>query len=126
MIALAAEEDDSYWKSTGTIWLGFGLARQGQADVGIGMIRQVIKFFWQRPGMSSYLTLLAVAEGQAGRIDAALEHLAEARHVLEHTGERHSEAELYRLQGELLLKRAAPDHAQVESCFQRDRDNTMG
>jgi predicted ATPase len=36
---------------------------------------------------------------------------------VDHTGERHSEAEIYRLKGELLLQQAVSDAIQAETCF---------
>ena len=38
---------------------------------------------------------------------------------MEKTGERCYEAELHRLQGELLLQQVVPDVAQAEACFQQ-------
>ena len=120
MVVLATELGSSYWKGTGMIWWGFGLAQHGRTEVGIKMMQQEINLRRQRADafMSSYLTLMATAEGQAGRIDAALRHLAEARLLLEHMEERLFESERYRLHGELLLKRTTLNHAQAESCFQ--------
>jgi predicted ATPase len=39
--------------------------------------------------------------------------------MVDTTGERHTEAELHRLHGELLLRQAVPDAPQAESCFQQ-------
>jgi hypothetical protein len=61
----------------------------------------------------------------AGRPDEALDLLAEALEALEaveRTGERHFEAELYRLKGECLLARAAAAHGEAEVCFRRAID----
>jgi predicted ATPase len=41
---------------------------------------------------------------------------------VEKTGFRFYEAELHRLQGELLLNQAAPDNRQAETCLHRARD----
>ena len=48
--------------------------------------------------------------------------VAEALALVEKTGFRFYEAELRRLQGELLLKQAAPDSRQAESCLHRALD----
>jgi predicted ATPase len=37
----------------------------------------------------------------------------------DHTGERFSESEMYRVKGELLLRQAVPDAPQAEACFQQ-------
>jgi predicted ATPase len=38
------------------------------------------------------------------------------------TGERHTEAEMHRLHGELLLRHAVPEAQAAEACFQRALD----
>jgi predicted ATPase len=45
--------------------------------------------------------------------------LAEALAAVDRTGERYCEVEVYRVQGELLLRQAVPDAPQAEACFQR-------
>ena len=39
--------------------------------------------------------------------------------VMDQTGARHDEPELYRIKGELLLRQAVPDELQAEACFQQ-------
>ena len=48
--------------------------------------------------------------------------LAEALTLVNHTGERNYEAELYRLKGELLLQQAAGSSDEVETCFRQALD----
>ena len=45
--------------------------------------------------------------------------LAEALATAHNTGERYYKAELYRLNGELLLRQAVPDEKQAETRFQQ-------
>jgi len=70
----------------------------------------------QRPWL---LALLAVAYGQSGQAEEGLLLLAEALAVMDDTGERRDEAELYRIKGELLLRLAVSDAPQAEACFQQ-------
>jgi predicted ATPase len=65
--------------------------------------------------------MLAEAHSSMGQPEAGLTALSEALTLVETTGERYYEAELHRLQGELLLQ-AAPDVARVEACFQQALD----
>jgi predicted ATPase len=62
---------------------------------------------WQATGAgiarTYYLALLAEAHRKAGQIEEGLAALAEALTVVDKSGERFYEAELYRLKGELLL-----------------------
>jgi predicted ATPase len=55
-------------------------------------------------------------------IEAGLTALTEALMLVEKTGERVYQAELYRLQGELLLARLAAHEPEAESCFQQTLD----
>jgi adenylate cyclase len=64
------------------------------------------------------LALLAELCLRAGRIDAAGERLAEARAQLESSDERWWEAELHRLEGEILLA-AADDGGRDRGCGDR-------
>jgi hypothetical protein len=54
-----------------------------------------------------------------GRIEAGFACIAEAHTLVQQTGERWWEAELHRLQGELLLQQATPDVEQGATCFQQ-------
>ncbi len=53
-----------------------------------------------------YLALLAEAYGKVGQVEEGLSVLAEALALVDKTGERFYEAELYRLKGSLRFSRA--------------------
>jgi predicted ATPase len=72
-----------------------------------------------RMGLLRQLTRLAEAYGNSGQAEAGLVVLAEALAVMDTTGDRRYEAEMYRLQGEFLLQQAVPDTLQAEACFQQ-------
>ena len=78
---------------------------------------------WRATGAEStrpyFLALLAEAAAQGGQREAGLTWLAEAVAVVDDTGERRWEAEVYRLKGELLQARAAEHHAEAHSCFRQ-------
>jgi adenylate cyclase len=72
--------------------------------------------------------MLAEASALAGQIEAALAILDEALAGVTLIGERHSEAELYRLKGKLLLQATSqartsgthqPPSRAAETCFQQ-------
>jgi predicted ATPase len=66
--------------------------------------------------------LLAEAYGQAGQPEAGLTALAAAVTLVAATEDRWWEAEVYRLQGVLLLQRSRADAGQAEACFQQALD----
>ncbi len=104
--ALSAEQGFPAWLAQGTILRGWALAEQGQEEAGIVQIRQGMAT-WQATGAELgrpyFLALLAEAYEKAGHHKDGLSVLAEALATVDRTGERHYEAELYRLKGELLL-----------------------
>jgi len=51
-----------------------------------------------------YLVMMAEALSEAGRVDAGLQVLSEAREAVDRTDERFCDAELHRLQGDLLAR----------------------
>ena len=88
---------------------GWALAEQGQAEEGIKQIQQDMAVtqttgaeLWRPYG----LALLAEAYGKTGQKGEGLTALAEALALVEKTGERYYEAELYRLKGALTLQQA--------------------
>jgi predicted ATPase len=109
----------------GRVLLGWALARQGDATSGVAHIHQGLEVI-QGTSLKLYrpyfLALLAEAYGQAGQPEAGLTILTEALTLVAATEEWWWEAELYRLQGALLLQRPLPEVAQAETCFQQALD----
>ena len=68
---------------------------------------------------SYWLVALAEAYGRAGQPQAGLQALAEAMTLMATTEMRWWEAEVYRLQGELLLHLPSPEVSQAEAAFLR-------
>jgi predicted ATPase len=112
----------------GMILHGRSLAEQGQADEGIDQMRRGLAG-WQATGALSHrpyqLALLAEALGWTGRAPEGLTALAEALALAQEKGERFWEAELYRLQGELMLTHAdadPPGRGAAEACLRQSLD----
>ena len=103
----------------------WALAMQGDAATGVVHIHAGLEAV-QRTGLKLYrpyfLALLAEALGQAGQPEAGLTVLAEALTLVAATEERWWEAEVYRLQGALLLQRSRTAVGQAEACFRQALD----
>ena len=69
-----------------------------------------------------FQALLAEGYGTLEQADEGLEALKEGLEVMDRTGERWWQAEVYRLTGALLLHQAVPDAAQAETCFHQALD----
>jgi class 3 adenylate cyclase/predicted ATPase len=106
-LTLAREYGFPAWLGPGAILQGWALAEQGQVEEGMSQIRHGLATYEAigaelvRP---YYLALLAEAYGQTGQVEEGLTALGEALRVVDNTGERFYEAELYRLKGELTLQ----------------------
>jgi class 3 adenylate cyclase/predicted ATPase len=107
VITLSTEHGLPFWLAPGTILRGWALAEQGQGEKGITQIHQGLAA-WRATGAEAicphFLALLAEAYGKVGQTEKGLNTLAEARALVDKTGERVYEAELHRLKGELTLQ----------------------
>jgi predicted ATPase len=107
VITLSTDQGFPQWLSMGTILRGWALAEQSQEEEGIAQLRQGIaanRAVGSGIQFTYYLALLAEAYGKVGQVEEGLSVLAEALAVVEKTGERWYEAELYRLKGTLTLQ----------------------
>jgi class 3 adenylate cyclase/predicted ATPase len=109
MIALSTEHGFVQWIAGGMLLRGWALAQQGMLEEGITQIQQGHSAWLadeNELGKTQILARLAEVYGQAGRTEEGLHVLAEAFAALHKNAERHYEADLYRLQGELGLQHA--------------------
>ncbi|HKA56953.1 MAG TPA: adenylate/guanylate cyclase domain-containing protein, partial [Candidatus Binatia bacterium] len=130
VITLATEQGFPSQLAFGTMVRGWALAKQGWVEEGIAQMRQLSQY----PFVPA---LLAEAYGKVGQVDKGLTVLAEALGLVDKIEMRVSEAELYRLKGELSLQksrvgiahhngtvaeaatvgRAHPTEEEAEACF---------
>jgi predicted ATPase len=129
VMALAAVHGFGHRVEHGRILRGWALAMQGDAAAGVAHIQQglgAVQGLGLKLYRSYFLALLAEAYGQAGQPEAGLTVLAEALTLVAATEERWWEAELYRLQGALLLQLPNSDVCQAEGCFRQALDVARG
>ena len=119
-ISLAQAQGFAHWLAVGGILRGWALAQQGQAQAGIAQLTQGLRAF-RATGAETlrpyFLALLAEAHGTLGEPEAGLTVLTEALALVDTTGERWYEPELYRLKGALLLQQSSANQAEAEACF---------
>jgi predicted ATPase len=135
LVALSTEHGFPIPLAVGAAHQGWALAEQGLAEEGIIQIRQGIDT-WRATGSTLFyqpflLAMLAEANGKGGLPEEGLTALAEALAIVNKTGERYWEAELYRLKGELTLQSEVPGsqfkvQAEAEECFRRAIDIARG
>jgi predicted ATPase len=128
LMRLAHEKDMPSWLGMGNWQWGTALAMLGQVQEGMAQMRAGIAFcrstdVWIY--LPAALGALAEAQAKTGRPGEGLTTLDEALALVEETDERHWEAELYRLKGELLSTQsmqgdeveAEASLHEAESCF---------
>src|SRR5262249_5694047 len=117
-ISLAKEQGFPYWMVVGSSYRGWVLVQQGQAQEGIEQITQGLRAYRATGAVifqPYFLALLAEAHGIMGQPEAGLTALAEALTLVDTTGERWYESEIYRLKGELLLQQHSDNHTAAET-----------
>lgn len=111
----------SYYVAWATVILGWASVEQDAIEEGISQIEQGLAALrTMESGLreSYYLALLAEAHAKAGRVEVGLRLLDEAGAIVNAREERLTEAELYRLRGDLLLLQGQPED-QIEASYRR-------
>ena len=114
LVTLAHEHGFAWWLGVGTSLQGWALvehaARSGareQREAGLVQLREglvALRATGAELWVPLYLGVLAQASAQSGQAQDGLRVVAEALALVEKNGERWSEADLYRLKGELTLQ----------------------
>jgi predicted ATPase len=125
LITFCTERGFSQWIDMGTILHGWGLAAQGQGEMGIAQMRQGLlssQDAGTKLGQAPVLAQLAEVYWRTEQTAAGLQALTEALAVMDTTSERWWAAETCRLKGELLLQQGVLDTSGAETCFQHAID----
>jgi predicted ATPase len=125
IISLTTEQGFPHWMAQGAILRGWALAHQGQAKEGIEQMHQGLvahRATGAEIVRPYFLALLAEVRSLIGQPEAGLTLLTEALTLVDTTGERWYESELYRLKGELLLQQSSDNHLEAEACFHHALD----
>jgi len=105
------------------VFRGWEQATRGDLEEGIAQMRDGLEAWTAMGAVSGHscqVVPLAEACGRAGRSAEGLDVLEEALAVVEQTGERFLESELYRIKGELLLATDdPPSPTEAETCFRK-------
>ncbi len=129
LIALSDDQGFLHFSAVGRLWQGWALAEQGQVEEGVARIRYGLATYETSGAKLSrpdFLALLVEANRKLEQAEEGLSMLAEAITLVDETGARSCEAELYRLKGELLLVREGKRQkakgksrkvSEAEECF---------
>jgi predicted ATPase len=122
---VSREQGFPFWLGVALILQGCACAIRHQAAAQIPSMHEGMAIYHDTDAalfLPYFLALLAEIYGAANQPDAGLRFLDEARTVMDSTQERFYEAEVHRVQGELVLAQTADQHALAETCFQHALD----
>ena len=120
-IAVASKLGIRQWAAWSAVLHGWALAMEGEAEDGSRQLRDSLED-WRSMGNEAFVVplfrgLLAEALAFGGQVGEALAAVRDALTVTHDTEQRFWEAELHRVQGELLLAASPDDPANAEACF---------
>jgi predicted ATPase len=122
LVALSTEHGLSLWLALGTIQRGLAFAENGFSAEGIARMEEglaALRATGTEIGRPYWLSLLAEACIESSLLDHGLSALAEALADANETEGRQHEAEIYRLNGDLLLAQGNSKVGEAQSSFQR-------
>jgi predicted ATPase len=121
-MALATEQGFSPRRKQADFLQGWLLVEQGHREVGIAQMIAA-RAAWPAAASGRWnahiAALLADTYGKEGQTAEGLRVVNEELSRLQISGARFYEAELYRINGELLLRQAVPDEELAETCFEK-------
>jgi predicted ATPase len=112
--AVTVEQGFPFWDALAMIYRGWLNIKNGDAD-GISLLRRGLSAYRATGAevwMPHHIALLAGAYEISGQIEEAVTQLDKAFQIVERTGERWLEAELYRQKGRLLLRQGHSEAAE--------------
>jgi predicted ATPase len=120
LASLASERGFLLWSAQAVFLRGEALLAEGQAEEGILELRRGAASVEMTGAVAGIWKLsLAEAYAQLGRSEEGLAAIAETLELMQRTGLRVFEAELYRVKGELILLQAPGAVSTAESAFRQ-------
>lgn len=122
VISISVEHGSAYGLAHAKVLCGVAKIEQGYGDEGLEEIQQGFaahRATGAEVNRSEFLYWLAEAYCVTSRLDAALDTLDRALAAAEKHENLWQQAETYRLKGELLLRKNAPNFLEAQSCFER-------
>jgi predicted ATPase/DNA-binding winged helix-turn-helix (wHTH) protein len=122
LMALATEQGFTLQGARGMLLRGWAFGSQGQAQEGMEHLRQGLMAYQalgSERGIPYFLTLLAESYSNRGQTQEGLTALSQALEGVHKSEESFYLAEMYRLQGALLLQQTHPPVDQATVCLQQ-------
>lgn len=123
-IRISDEQGFPFWRASGTLYSAAGMILQGRIGEGLALFEKGLGAYratGAEIGLSYYLGILAEALIKDGRYGEVRRVLSEAQKLVDEHDEHNHEAELQRINGELLLAQSG-SAADAEECFRNAID----
>jgi serine/threonine protein kinase/predicted ATPase len=121
-MAIGTDQGFQLWHALGVLHKGAGMLLQNRREQGLPLLLKGYGAFRATGAevrVPSYLGMLGDAYTQSARFEDALKALNEGLAVAEKNDDRSYEAELHRLEGELLLAESPDKTAAASDCFRQ-------
>ncbi len=121
-IQIAVKHGFAMWHATGQLFKGAGLLLQGEREGALPLLLQGLGSYRAIGAglhLPLFLSILGDAYTQASRFTEAHPALDEGLAIAGKNDDRFQEAELHRLQGELVLAESPDQAAAAEDCFRQ-------
>lgn len=121
LLALTKEHDMRSFTDVGQVYVNWARGRQLDPEAGALGLSQALESYLARGNKSSapsFYGLLAELEAMTRGYDRALARIDQGLAIADETGEHFTVPYLYRLRGEILLKRDVVDTAHAEEAFE--------
>jgi predicted ATPase len=127
-LAIGTGQGFQLWQALGMLHKGVGLLLQDRRAEGLPLLIKGFDAFRATGAevrVPSYLGLLGDAYTKSARFDDAHKALDEGLALAEKNDDRCHEAELHRLEGELVLAESPDQTAAAEACFRRAAETAL-
>jgi len=122
LISLSSDQEFPFWSAFGTIMRGWSVVETEKIESGSAQILKGLKdleTIGSACGKSYWLGLLADVCGTLGMYKEGIEVIDEALEFVEISGEHWTEADLYRIRGELTIGISSDNYEESESYFRK-------
>ena len=120
MFSIGTEHGLQMWQGVGMLWTAWVKIMRGDVEAGVEGLIQVQDALYRRARMHYLMpwsfSKLATGHTELRQFDAAAAAIAEAKAIMERSGERWLEGETHRVEGDLHLADGA-NLAEAEACY---------
>jgi predicted ATPase len=119
-IAYSSKYEFPFWYTWSKLLFGWALTQEGEQAKGILLMQEGLDSAYSASslaGLPYFWCLMAHVSADSGAFREAFQLLEKAWTQIDQTGERWLEAEMYRIKGEIILKKSPGDQSTARAAF---------